>query len=153
MMGANMTDENLVGTWLLQSHEVEDRTTGERTEPFGSAPSGVLIVLADGRMSALITPGPSAGAAAAAGPAPIVAYSGRYRVPSPGRFVTAVDVAAIAPWVGTDQERSYSIAGDRLELSTAPARMPDADGQPESRVGVMVWVREATAVASSGASD
>jgi hypothetical protein len=145
-----MMDDALIGTWLLSSHHTEDSRTGERTESFGSAPSGVLIILADGRMSALITPGSST--AAATTPAPLVAYSGHYRVPSPGRFVTSVDVAWFAPWVGTEQERSYAVTGDRLELSTAPARMPGAGGQPETRVGTMVWVRETTAVASGGAS-
>ena len=101
-------------------------------------------------MSALITGEPTG--AAAASPSPIIAYSGRYRVPSPGHLVTAVDVASIALWVGTEQARSYTIEGDRLELSTAPARMPDAGGH-ETRVGTMVWVREATAVASDETSD
>lgn len=149
-----MTDDALIGTWLLRSHQVEDQRTGERTEPFGSAPSGVLIILAGGRMSALITPGRPAGSTGeAAGAAPLVAYSGHYRVPSPGTFVTTVDVASIAQWVGTEQERSYTVAGDRLELSTAPARIPATDGNAESRVGRMVWVRETTAVASDEASD
>ncbi|UAJ09672.1 lipocalin-like domain-containing protein [Glacieibacterium megasporae] len=143
-----MTDDALIGTWLLRSHQVEDRNTGERTEPFGSAPSGVLIVLADGRMSALIT-----GQAVGDAGAPLIAYSGHYRVPSPGSFITAVDVASIAPWVGTEQARSYTVDGDRLELSTAPARMPNPDGTAETRVGRMVWVRETTAVASNQASD
>ncbi|MGI4880596.1 MAG: lipocalin-like domain-containing protein [Janthinobacterium lividum] len=145
-----MTDDALIGTWLLRSHQVEDSQTGERTEPFGSAPSGVLIVLANGRMSALITGQPVTGAA---GPAPLIAYSGHCRVPSPGSFVTAVDVASIAPWVGTEQARSYSVDGDRLELSTAPASMPATDGTAETRVGRMVWVRETTAVAGNQASD
>jgi len=143
-------DDALIGTWRLRSHQVEDRATGARIEPFGSDPSGVLIVLPDGRMSALITPDPSA--EAATGPAPIVSYSGQCRVPSPGRFVTTVDIAWLPAWVGTEQERSYTVTGDRLELSTAPARMPGA-GEPESRVGLMVWVRETTTVASGGASD
>ncbi len=144
-----MADDALIGTWLLRSHQVEDRNTGERTEPFGSTPSGVLIVLPDGRMSALIV----GQAVADTGAAPLIAFSGHYRVPSPGSFVTAVDVASIAPWVGTEQARSYTIAGDRLELSTAPALMPDSDGIAEARVGRMVWVRETTAVAGNQASD
>nr|WP_295661049.1 lipocalin-like domain-containing protein [Polymorphobacter sp.] len=143
-----MTDDALIGTWLLRSHQVEDSSTGERTEPFGSAPSGVLIILAGGRMSALITGQPVGDAAA-----PLIAYSGQYRVPSPGSFVTAVDVASMAPWVGTKQARSYTVDGNRLELSTAPARMPHADGAAETRVGRMVWVRETTVVASGEASD
>lgn len=143
-----MTDDALIGTWLLRAHKVDNRATGERTEPFGATPSGVLIVLASGRMSVLITPGPSV--EPAAGPAPLVAYSGHYRIPSPGQFVTAVDVASIAPWVGTDQERNYTVAGDRLVLSTAPT---DGDGTPAPMIGTMVWVRETTAVASGGASD
>ena len=142
-------DDALIGTWLLRSHRVADSATGEATEPFGSAPGGVLIVAADGRMSVLITP-----SAVPATAAPLlIAYSGHWRVPTPGRFVTTVDVASIPSWVGTEQARGYAVAGDRLELSTAPARMLDAAGSSETRIGTMVWDREMTAVASGGASD
>ena len=140
-------DRQLVGTWLLRSHQVEDRATGERSEPFGTAPSGVMIVLADGRMSVLIT-----GEATATVPAPLIAYAGHCDVPSPGRFVTAVDVASIAPWVGTEQERGYTVAGDRLELSTASPQSGN-DGAAEMRVATMVWVRETTPVATVATSD
>ncbi len=140
-------DEALIGTWLLKSHQVEDRRTGGRSDPFGATPAGVLIILADGRMSALITPDPAG--AGTTGPAPIVAYSGHYRLPEAGLIVTAVDVASIAPWVGTDQERNYVVTGDRLELKTPQA----GSGDMAAMVATMVWERETSAVASGGASD
>ncbi len=77
-----MHDDALIGTWLLRSHRMEDRETGETTEPFGATPSGVLIIGADGRMAALITPGHGSDVA---DPAAMIAYSGRYRL-TPGRF-------------------------------------------------------------------
>ncbi len=126
-----------------------DSATSETTEPFGSAPRGVLMIAADGRMSVLITPGTVATAAAPL----LTAYSRHWRVPNPGRFVTTVDVASIPSWVGTEQNRGYVVVGDRLELSTAPARMLDTAGGPETCIGTMVWNREMTPVASSGASD
>ena len=145
---ATMADA-LIGTWLRRSHRVADSATGETTEPFGSAPRGVLMVAADGRMSVVITPGTEPAAAAPL----LIAYSGHWRVPAPGRFVTTVDVASIPSWVGTAQTRGYVVVGDRLELSTAPARMLDAADSSETRIGTMVWNRETTAVASGGASD
>lgn len=148
-----MHDEALIGTWLLQSHQTENRETGERTNAFGAVPAGVLIILAAGRMSALITPGKVVAAGPAAGPAPLVAYSGHFRVPSPGRSVTSVDIASIAPWIGTEQERYYAIDGEQLHLSTAPAQVPGDGANAPTLVGHMVWVRETSAVASGGASD
>jgi hypothetical protein len=35
----------------------------------------------------------------------LVAYSGLYRIESPDRFVTAIDVAWFEPWLGSEQAR------------------------------------------------
>ena len=144
-----MRDDALIGTWLLRSHRMEDTATGEHSEPFGATPSGVLMIQPGGRMAALITPGYGSDAA---DPAAMIAYSGRYRL-APGRFITTVDVAWFAPWLGSEQERAYVITGDELEISTAPAVMPQADGAMATKVGILSWVRETTAVAGGGASD
>jgi hypothetical protein len=142
-----MRDDALIGTWLLRSHRMEDRETGETTEPFGATPSGVLIIGADGRMAALFTGHGTDGAEPA-----LIAYSGRYRL-TPGRLITTVDVASFALWVGSEQERAYAITGDALEISTAPAAMPGVDGAMATKVRRMEWVRETSAVASGGTSD
>ena len=152
-----MIDEALIGTWLLRSHQVVDRRTGGRFDPFGAAPSGVLMLAASGRMVALITPGTettvidkvSGRPQSSAPPPPLIAYSGRYRAPTSGIIVTTVDVASIAAWVGTDQERAYTLVGDRLELTTPQV----GDGDMAAMVATMVWARETSAVASGGASD
>ncbi len=142
-------DDRLIGTWLLRSHRVENMATGERSMPFGPAPSGVLVIGADGRMTALITPGTAPHADGTA-PAPLVAYSGRYRLLPSDRFVTAVDTAWLAAWVGTEQERHYTLSGDQLDLTTPPAAPGGGDATP--LIATMTWVREAV-VASGGASD
>ena len=72
-----------------------------------------------------------------------VAYSGRYRLEPPDRLVTAVDVAWIDAWVGTDQVRTYALDGDTLDLRTPAGRMPQGDGAEATVMGIMSWVREA----------
>jgi hypothetical protein len=47
---------DICGVWLLRSYYLENTATGERTEPFGSSPNGVLVLLPEGRMIGMITP-------------------------------------------------------------------------------------------------
>ena len=48
----------------------------------------------------------------------IVAYTGRYRVED-DRFITKVDASWNEAWTGTEQERFYTLDGDKLEVRTA----------------------------------
>ncbi len=145
---AKLLDRNLegvmqndvMGSWRLQSFHMHDVETEQRSEPFGPAPRGTLILHPDGRMAAMIAPRDRTVA-----PQSFVAYSGRYRLEPPDRLVTAVDVSWIEAWVGTDQVRSYALEGDRLELSTPAGRMPRQDGGEMTVMGRIVWVREGSA--------
>lgn len=128
---------SIVGVWSLQSFHMDDVETGQRSEPFGPAPRGTLILHPDGRMAAMIAPRERTPAHQA-----FVAYSGRYRLEPPDQLVTAVDVAWIHDWIGTDQVRTYALDGDGLELSTPPGRMPRPDGGEATVTGVMSWTRE-----------
>ncbi len=141
--------DGLTGVWMLRSFYLEDTETGERTEPFGPHPTGTLILNAGGRMAALITPSertsPANEAEQAMAFQKLIAYSGRYRLESPDRFVTSVDVAWFQPWVGTDQSRTYTLDGDRLDIVSAPTRLPREQGRDATVVGVLSWVREGVA--------
>ena len=145
---AFMTDvPDISGVWLLRDFYLQDAETGERTEAFGPNPKGVLIMHPEGRMTAVVTPAeqpaPASQADQAAAFQKLIAYSGRYRLEPPDRFVTTVDVAWLQPWVGTEQARTFKLTGDTLDIISAPTRVP-ATGDALI-VGVLSWVREAGA--------
>ncbi len=138
----------VIGIWILRSFHLEDMETGQRIDPFGANPRGVLIIHPGGRMAAVMTPkdqsAPITEADKAAAFQNLVAYSGEYRLDPPDRFVTTVDVAWFQPWIGTAQARTYRISGDTLDIVSAPARSPWTTGLA---IGVVSWVREGAAAA------
>jgi hypothetical protein len=139
-----MGDEatGLMGVWLLRSAYLERVDTGEKISQYGDSPRGVLILHEGGRMAAIITPSHQAGDA----PPPrrkLLAYSGRYRIEPPNRFVTDVDIAWIPSWVGTPRGRIFEIRGGALDIVSDPAPVEFLDGAMAS--GVLTWVREDTA--------
>jgi len=144
-MEATVTTDSaaIAGVWILRSFHIEEAGTGRRTLPFGPDPSGALIMHPGGRMIAVLTPKAAAQPATEAERAEayrtMVAYSGRYRLEPPDRFVTTVDVAWFPGWVGTDQARTYTLAGDRLDIVSAPVRLAGSD---VPAVGVLSWARE-----------
>lgn len=129
--------KNIAGVWILRSFHMEDVRTEGRSEPFGPAQRGTLILHLDGRMAAMISPRERTPALQS-----LVAYSGRYRLEPPDRLVTSVDVAWIDEWIGTNQTRTYALEGDGLELRTPPNRILRSDGEETTVVGIMTWVRE-----------
>jgi lipocalin-like protein len=134
----------LLGVWLLRSAHTQRVDTGEVIFTRGENPRGVLILHEGGRMVAIITPRNPSDAKTEAGKAKayseLLAYSGRYRLEPPDRFVTDVDVSWLASWLGSAQGRSYKLSGDVLDIVTDPGPSPLADGAPV--VGVLSWVRE-----------
>jgi hypothetical protein len=130
---------SVLGVWKLRSYYMENVETKERTEPFGTEPRGSLILHPDGRMMTLIAPAPAPQPGQAPG---LVAYSGRFRLEPPDRLVTSVDVASFENWIGTDQTRTYTLDGDRLELLTPSGRMPREGGEAVTVFGILSWTRE-----------
>ena len=95
-------------------------------------------------MFALLTPGdrkrPASEADEATAFRNMLAYSGRYRLEPPDRFVTTVDVASLESWVGTEQARQFRLQGDALDITIGPARMSlTGDAMV---MNVLSWVRE-----------
>jgi hypothetical protein len=138
---------DVCGAWLLQSYYLENTATGAHTEPFGSSPNGVLVLLAEGRMAGILTPSdqkrPVTEADHADAFQKLFAYSGRYRLEPPDRFVTTVDVAWFQPWVGTEQARTFKVHDKGLDIVSDPTTTPLTGDALV--VGVLSWVREATA--------
>jgi hypothetical protein len=139
-----MGDEatGLMGVWILRSAYLERVDNRERIFQYGDAPRGVLMLHEGGRMAAIITPSDQSSGA----PPPrrkLLAYSGRYRIEPPNRFVTDVDIAWIPSWVGTPRGRTFTLRGGTLDIVSDPAPVEFLDGA--MAVGVLTWVREDTA--------
>jgi hypothetical protein len=141
-----MNDEasGLLGVWLLRSAYLQRVDTGEKIVQYGDSPRGVLILHEGGRMAAIITPSHQSGDA----PPPrrkLLAYSGRYRIEPPNRFVTDVDIAWIPSWIGTPRGRNFSFRDGMLDIVADPAPVEFLDGA--IAIGVLTWVREDASVA------
>ena len=82
------------GVRRLRAFFLEDVQTSKRFEPFGPNPRGALIMHPEGRMVAVITPAERGlqrrRLEQAAAFQKLIAYSGRYRLEPPDRFVTNV---------------------------------------------------------------
>jgi hypothetical protein len=119
----------LVGIWRLVSFEREFQGSEEREYPMGKVPSGYIQFLAEGRMTVVITAegrkAPATDADRAALYNTLVAYTGGYRVEG-DKWITKVDVSANPAWVGTEQTRTFKVAGDRLQEITAWSPRPDS---------------------------
>jgi len=75
----------------------------------------------------------------------LLAYSGRYRIEPPNRFITDVDIAWLPSWVGTPRGRRFSLREGALDIVADPAPVEFLDGV--LAVGVLTWVREDLATA------
>jgi Lipocalin-like domain len=135
---------DITGVWHLTSYLVKNLATGESTHVFGSRPSGILILLPEGRMAAIMTPSeqraPLTDSDRARAYQELIAYSGHYRLEPPNRFVTTVDVTWFQPWLGSEQARSFELDGETLNIVSDPSTTPlTGDAQV---VGVLSWRRE-----------
>jgi hypothetical protein len=133
-----MNDE-LIGLWRLVSARSEDLDNGEVEDLYGSDPLGYLLLAPGGRMMALLMSNGRIGTDPAALFGTMMAYSGMYRVDGDS-WITDVDVAWFPGWMGTQQERFFSVAGNDLHVRSAPLEHPS---RPGGRVrGVLHWRRE-----------
>ncbi len=142
---AAAADNNpLLGTWRLRSFVREVVGTGERYNQMGEHPDGYIMYTADGRMLVFFVaddqPRPRAE------PTDeervklhkaMLAYGGTYTL-SPGKVVNHIDIEWDGRRLGTDQERFYTIDGDKLVIKTAPNKSP-IDGR--EGVGILTFER------------
>ena len=139
-----MPMQDVTGVWLLRAFQVENMDTGDVSEPFGPDPRGTMM-FHDGRVVALLTPGrraaPSTDADRARAFQQLVACSGPYRLEPPDQFVIEVDIAWFEPWIGTEQVRTYTIDGDRMEIVSTPTRLPRPNGTDATVVARLSWLR------------
>lgn len=119
----------LVGTWKLQSFEVEDIQTHEKRDQFGKNPSGYATYTADCRSDVLMTkenrtkakslvPTDEERSVLYQG---MIMYGGTYSVQA-DRVKTLVDISWNQAWTGTTHERKFRIEGNTLYTETLPAK-------------------------------
>jgi hypothetical protein len=135
----------LVGGWRLVSWE-NRATDGQVTYPMGIDALGALLYTADGRFSVTISRRGREGFAAgdllsgtseekARAVEGFVAYAGRYSFHG-DRVIHHVELSLFPNWVGSDQERSVELAGNRLILSASPLLLAG-----KLQVPRLVWER------------
>jgi Lipocalin-like domain len=133
----------LVGSWRVVSFELEFQDGGERLLPFGTHPNGYLVLGPDGRMMFYVeaagrkVPRNEEDRSSAYGT--LAAYTGRYRVEG-DKWITRVDGAWNVEWVGTDQERFFTLKGNRLTVLARWNRNPLYAGRMTR--GRLVFERE-----------
>jgi Lipocalin-like domain len=135
----------VAGTWALRTFEFRSRR-GAVSQPFGSHPKGLLVITSDGHWSVqvmdprrrpfsrgdLLEGTPDETYQAVRG---YIAYAGtceRYG----NRIVVHVTTSLFPNWVGKEQERTFHIVGDQLDLTTKPFLQAG-----ERRTGHLIWKR------------
>jgi hypothetical protein len=133
--------DKLVGVWKIGSAIVEDIKTHEQKPLYGGNPHGYLILLATGRMMALLTSeerkAPQTDEERSIAYRSMVAYSGKYTVEG-DTWITRPDVAWNPAFL-VDQVRHFRVEGDKLYVETAPQMNPNFG--KVVRV-ILVWERE-----------
>jgi Lipocalin-like domain len=102
---------------------------GERGEPYGHAPIG-LLTYGDGRVSALISYGGRKSLSVGGGTVDeqaeafktFLAYAGRYTL-NADKVTHHVEVSSIQNYVGKNLVRSVKFQGDQIVLVTPPTRV------------------------------
>jgi hypothetical protein len=135
----------LVGAWRLISWE-NRAADGQVTYPMGTDALGYLLYTAEHRFAVMISRTGRARFAASdllsgtteekarAGEG-FVAYAGRYSFHG-DHVVHHVELSLFSNWVGTDQQRTVELAGDRLTLSASPLLLAGKQQVPR-----LVWER------------
>jgi len=109
----------ITGSWRVVSYELEFQDGGERQFPLGAHPNGYLVFGSDGRMMAYLEADgrtvPRTDEERSTAYRTLNAYTGRYRMQG-DKWITKVDGAWNVEWVGTDQERSFTVEGARMHV-------------------------------------
>jgi hypothetical protein len=121
-------NEAPIGLWRLISARLEDLESGAVEDGYGPNPLGYLLVAPGGRLISFLTSKEPTGYDPAALFNSMMAYSGTYRIDG-DRWITDVDIAWFPAWVGTQQERTFSLTGDDLQVRGGPFGHPAHPGR------------------------
>ncbi|KQP38478.1 hypothetical protein ASF49_05665 [Methylobacterium sp. Leaf104] len=130
------TPASLKGLWKLVSYEVEARADGRTRPVMGEHPTGFAYFTPDDRVFFLLTgegrKPAETDAERAALMKTLVSYTGKITLAG-DQWTAKLDAAWDPKWVGTEQTRSFTIAGDRLRVLTPWRVMPNWADQGETR--------------------
>jgi hypothetical protein len=123
------SSKDILGTWMLHSLVVDH--AGVKSEPYGANPRGAVTFGPDGRFSLIIARSdlpPFASNNRLSGTDDenraivqgSIAYFGTYTIDESARtFTVHVEGGTFPNWMGTDQKRIFSVAGDELKYTNA----------------------------------
>jgi hypothetical protein len=135
-------ETGVLGNWKLVSYFTEELATGNRINVLGEHPMGYLIYTPQGRMVALLVhetrSPPKVDQDRIDLHKYMFAYSGRYTIDNE-KVIHHVDISWNETWTGTDQVRFFKLEGNKLTITSAPAKNPITG---LDAVGVLVWERE-----------
>ena len=118
----------VIGIWKLIAYDAESQATGAKEPVMGQNPTGYAIFTPEGRVMFVLTGEgrkvPKTIQDRAELLNTLIAYTGMYRVEG-GMWITKVDVAWNPEWVGTEQTRSFTVEGERLQVVTPWRVMPN----------------------------
>ena len=117
------TAKELVGSWTLISVTVN--RDGEKVEPFGPNPKGVMTFDSGGRFSIIVTRSDLA---------KFASNNREMGTSEENKAVVHVGGGTYPNWVGTDQKRIFVITGDELKYTNS-SRSAGAG------VALVVWKR------------
>jgi hypothetical protein len=112
----------IVGSWKVISYDIEFQISGERRPLLGAQPHGYLIFTPQGRMMSYLEAEarkvPTTDEECEEAYWTMVAYTGKYRLEG-NKWITNVDGAWNVEFVGTEQERTFELKGNRLSVTTS----------------------------------
>lgn len=140
-----MTDrEDFAGMWKLISYRNEGED-GTVNYPFGQNPKGMIYYDRTGHMGVNIMPegrtkfksGDMFNATESEMKDAIryIGYSGKFEIRG-NSVIHKIEVSLFPNWEGRDQERFYSLEGNRLTLSTKPMKF-----EGKQVISRLVWER------------
>jgi len=131
---------NLFGTWKLVAFMTEDISNKVRENLCDKQAEAYLTFTDAGRVFGFATTKRGAPLAnTLARSAPIISYSGNYRVE--GNDLTAnVDLVWDDGWPHTEELHHYRLDGDKRLIETTQVRYPNAFGS--RMISILVWERE-----------
>lgn len=142
--GAAPVASTLAGTWTLVAADVV-HPDGSRTRDYGAAPSGLLVIDAQGRYSLQIfkaerprfASGDKGKGTAAEYEGAVMGSSTHFGTvevnPDGGILIFRIEHASFPNWEGEEQKRSYELHGDELSYRVAP--------RPNGDIPISVWRR------------
>jgi len=111
-----MSEKNLIGTWRVLSFTRWNKE-GAASQPLGPEPMGYAVFDATGHAFIQLGRSPNDGGFPDEIAKSLMCYFGPYSV-SGDKVSVTVESSNMADYLGTVQERTFDVAGDRMTIGT-----------------------------------